>query len=166
MKLDKRRGSCLCFRMLKLARQGDRVVARDSNGKVVGSSIVTRDASKKTWRRMLKEMTNDGRDVMLVLCQLAKGDAYTVKHGEQESEPIIPSPEVRRAAAVDLLHFLHGKPVAQTEVAKADEVAEEMVQYRAMDEDALRRIISLADAEEKRKGLTGDFTSESEASFE
>lgn len=152
--------------MLKLSRQGDRVVARDENGKVVGSSIVTRDATKRTWRRLLKEMTHDGADVMTVLHNLAMGHAYTAVHDGKETEPIVPSPEVRRAAAMDLLTFLHGKPVAQTEVAKADEVAEEMVQYSAMSETELRRIVALSDAEKKRKELTGDFTSESEASFE
>lgn len=152
--------------MLKLSRQGDRVVARDENGKVVGSSIVTRDATKRTWRRLLKEMTHDGADVMAVLHNLAMGHAYTAVHDGKETEPIVPSPEVRRAAAMDLLTFLHGKPVAQTEVAKADEVAEEMVQYSAMSETELRRIVALSDAEKKRKELTGDFTSESEASFE
>lgn len=93
---------------------------------------------KRTWRSALRHITNDGEDAMVVLRDLMEGRPFvaTLPDGRQ-SEPVIPSPEVRRAAAVDVLHLLHGKPVAQTEVLKAEREAEDVERYKAMSLDAL-----------------------------
>jgi phosphoribosylcarboxyaminoimidazole (NCAIR) mutase len=114
----------------------------------------------------MRRLTNDGKDVMEVLYNLAMGSAVISQLPDgRVSEPIIPSPEVRRAAAVDLLHMLHGKPVAQTEVVKAEQEAEDVAQYAALSDDELERLLKEAGwkkAEKKRLAASGLTTEDDE----
>lgn len=123
-----------------VTRTGNRIHKTDVE---TGVSIETTPISpkalmKRTWRAALRHITNDGEDAMVVLRDLMEGRPFvaTLPDGRQ-SEPVIPSPEVRRAAALDILHLLHGKPVAQTEVLKAEREAEDLEKYKAMSLDAL-----------------------------
>jgi hypothetical protein len=155
----------------KLAIQGGVAVIREGN-KVVDSTPVKshadlaknrartpEGAKRETWRGVMRRLTNDGKDVMEVLYNLAMGNVLVAQLPDgRVSEPIVPSPEVRRAAAVDLLHMLHGKPVAQTEVVKAEQEAEDVAQYAALSDDELERLLKEAGwkkAEAKRLAASG-----------
>lgn len=98
---------------------------------------------QKTWRAQLREMTDNGRPLFQLLYNLAEGlpIVHTLPDG-RTSEPVVPSPEVMRGSAVDLLHMLHGKPVAQTEVTKAEEDAGRLMQVQAMSDEDLLKVIN------------------------
>lgn len=136
----------------KLGVQGATAVVRDDRGKVVATAPLAErlDRSRDTWRSTLRKLTNNGEELFVVLYNLAQGAPYKASFEGKESEPIIPSPEVRRAAATDLLHMLHGKPVAQTEVVKSEVEAQEMQRYQAMSREELLRIAGLEGAHAKR----------------
>lgn len=136
--------------MLKVFRQGEVVVVRDDenrivrhpDGKQAKAVVVSRSVNKETWRKALNRMTDNGRILDERLLNLALGHAYTASLPDgRVSDPIIPTPEVSRAATVDLLHMMRGKPVAQTEVMKAEKEAEDMEQYQAMSDEQLKAII-------------------------
>jgi hypothetical protein len=115
----------------KLTQQGRTLVARDEKGSPVQALALDQPINKKTWRKALKELTNDGADIHVVLVNLSKGVPIVHRFGGLESEPIIPSPEVMRAAAMDLHRIMHGKEVAETEVIKAEEEAAKAQQLAA-----------------------------------
>ena len=148
----------------KLAVQGGVLVARDENERVVAAHPVPAEGKsiaqkKETWRTAMRRLTNDGLDQMTVLHNLSQGIAYKVTLPDgRESEPIIPTPEVRRAAAIDLLHMLHGKPVAQTEVVRAEQEAEDAAQYASFSDEQLEQALiesGWRKAKEKRLALQG-----------
>lgn len=169
--LDTRPSPCICWRMSifkKLVTQGPFASVRDENNvilkKVEMPPLATRN--KRTWRASLKALTNDGEDLHVVLFNLAHGVPLVSRLPDgRECEPVIPSPEVRRAAAMDLLTLLHGKAVAQTEVMKAEIDAEEVARYAAMSADELFEAARpLLHAEMKRKELLGSASAESQES--
>ncbi len=127
-------------------RQGNKVVLRDQETGMPKKDennqpmavVIPKDAPQKTWRTKLRKLTNNGELLDEVLMSLAGGEAYEARLPDgRKSEPIVPSPEVRRAAAVDLLNMLRGKPVSQTEVGKAEEVEAERERLAAFSDDAL-----------------------------
>jgi hypothetical protein len=161
-----------------MTRQGNLVVLRDKDGRVVqdeyqqakAAVLPTRKADKLdayTWRHFLRKMTNGGDDLLLNMIALANGIPHSVTHNGQESTPVIPSPEVRRAANMDLITLLHGKAVAQTEVIAAEKEASEAAQYQAMSDDALLKLVSKDPATlERLKRALGTSTVESDAEFQ
>jgi hypothetical protein len=124
-----------------VAVQGEVLVERDSAG------TVTRRASPpekgmpplRNWRRQVRQMTDNGIDAFKVLINImnAQPQKITLPDGK-ESEWIIPTLETQRAAAKDIIEFINGKAVAQTEVMKAEKEAEDVEQYQAMSDEALR----------------------------
>lgn len=93
-----------------------------------------------TWRSMLRKLTKNGAALDEVLYNLAMGNAYESSLPDgRKSEPIVPSPEVRRAAAIDLLHMLRGKPVSQTEVVASERAAEDLAAYAAYSDEDIAR---------------------------
>jgi hypothetical protein len=156
----------------KLAVQAGVAVVRESTGKVLDATPIQshedlarrrhgkpKDVKRETWRGVMRRLTNDGKDVMEVLYNLAMGNVLVAQLPDgRVSEPMVPSPEVRRAAAVDLLHMLHGKPVAQTEVVKAEQEAEDVAQYAALSDEQLEELLAEAGwkkAEQKRLAASG-----------
>lgn len=113
---------------------------------------------RRTWRTALQKLTNDGDDLVRVLYELAMGSASQVLLPDgRVSEPVIPTPEVRRAAAADLLDRLHGKAVAQTEVMRASQEAEDHAQYSALTDEQLKEVLrntAWVIAEQKRRELS------------
>lgn len=93
---------------------------RDAKGNRLARAA-RQETERKSWRSLLRELTNNGVEQFTILRELSLGTPLvaTLPNGK-ESDPVVPSAEVRRAAARDLLEFLHGKPVAQTEVAHAE----------------------------------------------
>ena len=128
--------------MLKLLeRQSQRLVVRDAETKEVLSAVILpRDAARKTWRSFLKRLTNNGEDLFVVLHNIATGIPQEVTLTDGRVALKLPSFEVRRQAALDLLEFMHGKAVAQTEVVKAEEQTQELAQIEAMSVDELKAI--------------------------
>lgn len=119
-------------------KQGNVLVVRDAKGEVVASANVAKAPTKESWRRALAKLTNNGKDLDEILLSLAHGVPYepTLPDG-RKAEPIIPTPEVRRAAAMNLLENLRGKAVAQTEVLAAEKADEDLVQYAALSDAQL-----------------------------
>lgn len=136
----------LQFMKWMLKRQGSKLVTRDaetqeikktSDGRLMAAEVKPK-AKKETWRSALSKLTDNGKLLDDVLVNLALGNAYTARLPDgRESAPIVPSPEVRRAAAIDILHMVRGKPVSQTEVMDAVMADEELDRYRAISDEEL-----------------------------
>ena len=136
--------------VLKIVRQGQYLVTRGEDGRVVRRDdakmlkalVPSNTRNRETWRKALDRITDGGRVLDEVLLNLAMGTPYEpVLPDGRKGEPVVPTPEVRRAAAVDLMHMLRGKPVAQTEVVKSEKEAEDLEQYRAMSDADLEKVI-------------------------
>lgn len=140
----------------RMVQQGSYVVLRDENNKPVAKQLVISN-DKKSWREALKKLTNNGEDVHVVLYNLARGTPIIHKLPDgRESEPVVPSPEVMRAAAMDLHRMMHGKEVAETEVIKAEEEAQKMQQLSAMSTRAiLEELKPLLEANEPAELIEG-----------
>jgi hypothetical protein len=91
------------------------------------------------WRRQVRHMTNNGIDGFKVLINLMNGvpQKVTLPDGT-ESEWIIPTMEVQRQSAKDIIEFINGKAVTQSEVLKAEKEADDVAQYQAMSDEALQ----------------------------
>lgn len=137
--------------MLPLGRQGKKLVARDDTGRIRAHAVVQNpnDTRPQTWRRALSRLTNDGMDMLECLYSLMHGNAYTPKvydqHGKLDPnrtcDPIIPTAEVRRAAAKDLHEMLRGKAVAETEVIASEHEAAKLKQLDSMSDAQLQAYI-------------------------
>lgn len=140
--------------MTTFNKQGNILVARDKEGRVL-EKVLSKDpkTTRETWRVMLRRMTNDSEDLLGKLVSIANGEPFVgvLKDG-RETEPVIPSIESQRAAATELLHMLHGKPVTQTEVIKAEEQTKELDRLRAMSDAELDIELAKIIAEERAKG--------------
>lgn len=119
------------------------LTVRDEDGKVISRVLRKKDESSRTsWRNALRQMTNNGQDLYLILYNIAKGTPYIPRLEDgREMEAIIPSIEAQRQAAKDLIEFLDGKAVQQTEVVKAEEQTKELDRLRAMSDEDLLKII-------------------------
>ena len=140
----------------KVAVQGEVLVERDSEG------TITRRASPpergmpplRNWRRQVRQMTDNGIDAFKVLINIMNGTPQKVQLPDgRESDRITPSIETQRAAAKDIIEFINGKAVAQTEVMHAEKEAEDVEQYQAMSDEALREA-ALPFLERAQKKLT------------
>jgi hypothetical protein len=132
---------------VKTTTHGAFLVLRDSEGKRLAKAIDSGN-TRKSWRGLLKDLTNNGIEQFTILRELSLGTpTYATLPDGRQSEPVIPSAEVRRAAARDLLEFLHGKPVAQTEVAHAEAETRLMEQVQALSD---------AELEARVRNLLGD----------
>lgn len=139
-----------------IKRQGNHVVLREEK-KVGGVSkavvrahavVQAADTRPETWRKALGKLTNGGRDMQLVLIDLMHGNAYQPQILDASGNPtgkvtdiIVPTPEVRRAAAMNLHEMLHGKAVAETEVRAAEAEASKKLQLESMSDAELEKYI-------------------------
>lgn len=148
--------------MLPLKRQGKHLTLRTEKGVIKAHATVQAgDAKPQTWRRALSRLTNGGKDIHEVLIDLMHGNGYTPRifgvDGKEDTsrrcEPIIPTPEVRRQAAMNLHEMLHGKAVAETEVRASENEAALKLQLESMSDDQLQRYI---DGEYKMIEVTGN----------
>lgn len=138
-----------------IKRQGNSVVlrtatpAQPSKAMVKAHAVVQRaEARPETWRKALGKLTNNGGDVHLVLINLMHGNAYRPQVVDAAGNPtgqvgelIVPTPEVRRAAAMNLHEMLHGKSVAETEVRAAEAEASKKLQLESMSDAELEKYI-------------------------
>jgi len=123
--------------MAKITEHPGYVVLREESGRAV-TRVIAAGTKKETFRALLNRVTGNGAKLYENLLNIANGEphVYVLPDGRQ-SEPVVPSIETQRAANKDLIEFLHGKAVAQTEVVKAEEEAQQVEQLRAMSDDEL-----------------------------
>jgi hypothetical protein len=136
-----------------IKRQGNTVVLRSgaepSKALVKAHAVVQRaDARPDTWRKALGKLTNNGADIHLVLINLMHGNAYRPQVLDEKGNPtgqvmelVVPTPEVRRAASMNLHEMLHGKAVPETEVRIAEAEASKKVQLESMTDAELEKYI-------------------------
>ena len=143
-----------------LKRQGNNVVLREEAKPDPGAPrwarVVVRahaivqkaDSRPETWRRALSKLTNGGKDMQVALINIMHGNAYRPQIVDLEGNPtgqvtdlIIPTAEVRRAAAMNLHEMLHGKAVVETEVRVAEAEASTRLQLESMSDAELERFI-------------------------
>lgn len=130
-------------------RADSKLVLRDETGRLVKTKPVEPFATviempkAKNWRAAIRrQVGGDGSAIWETWFDLMQGKVFTPRHVDadgtvHEGEPMVPSFEVRRAAARDLAEFAFGKPVAQTEIVKAEEESETMAQLNALSDDAI-----------------------------
>lgn len=122
-----------------VARNEDGSIARKSNGEQVRAVCPPNTMNKETIRRAITRLTNGGEHLIVKMLNLSAGNVIPVRGLDgREHDPIIPTAEVQLAATKDLLDRAFGKAVAQTEVLKAEQEAEDMAQYAAMSDEQLR----------------------------
>lgn len=146
-----------------LFKQGRHLVTRAEDGSIVRNVDGTQQRAlaptrteelaaaprerKQTWRRNLARLTNNGADAHETLVRLMRGEVHMPVGRDPHTgatlrgEPVTPSAEVMRAAAVNIHEMLHGKSVAETEVRAAEEEAEKRQQLEAMSEEELMRVV-------------------------
>lgn len=124
--------------MSKVEQRGKYAVLRDSNGKLRTKVAGDITKTRTTWRAFVRKLTNNGEDQFEVLIKLSKGEPIQYKHPTTgEIAVAVPGVEVMRQAAKDVIEFLHGKAVAQTEVSKAEEEAVHQEKLRALSDQQL-----------------------------
>jgi hypothetical protein len=90
----------------------------------------------RNWREDLRARV--GSKLHEILLDLAEGKAWFAELPDgQISAPIVPSSDVRARCAMFLHESLYGRSVAQTEVAKADEVAADRAAVHALSDAEL-----------------------------
>lgn len=129
--------------MTSKSQFGSLVILRDESGKAIHKVLGGDGVKPKvTARAALRKLTNNGLDLYLRLYDISMGKAHVVKLDDgRETEPMVPSIDVQRQAAKDLIEFMHGKAVAQTEIIKADEQHAEQEQLQAMSDDQLWALV-------------------------
>ena len=127
------------------------VVVSNEQGEPLARVLMKGD-QKKTALAIMRQLTNNGLDLYLRLHDIGMGKAHVVKLPDgRETAPMVPSFDTQRQALKELIEFMHGKAVPQTEVVKAMQQQSEAEQISALTEDQLWRIVS-----EKRNLLADD----------
>lgn len=130
--------------MTSLAQSGAYVLIRDEDGKLI-TRVIGNVNDKTTPRQLLRKLTNNGADLYVRLHDIAMGKPHVVQMADgSRSEPMIPTLEAQRMASKDLIEFLHGKAVAQTEVKAAEEQAQQMEMIQALSDDELQERVRAA----------------------
>lgn len=122
--------------------QGGITVARDQHGKPIAKSL--EPDKKVAWREILGKVTNNGIDLLARMHCIANGEPFVpvgVDRDGRAYSPMVPTIEQQLHAQQMLWEYLHGKAVAQTEVVKASEAANEMDRLRAMSDAELQQLI-------------------------
>ena len=147
-----------------ITRQGNTLVARDPEGKLIvekcGNVEVVRmrpltqsrrysrqtgdyemKTTKRTLRQAFKDLSADGTDMYVNLYNLALGKPVVPQLPDGRlGEPMVPTPEVMRAATVNFIEFMDGKAVARTEVLAAEREELDLAKFDAISNDTLERI--------------------------
>lgn len=116
-------------------------VLRDKLGRIIsgtnnpkGNYRGSRDAIRHLFR------VDGGLELYEIMLELARGTAYAPKMPDGREGPIIvPTPDVRFRAAMELAHTLNGRPVSQAEMANAEVDSKEVSAIRALDDTTLRQ---------------------------
>lgn len=84
-----------------------------------------------TMRAAIRKLSKNGEDYLVTLDNIARGNPFTRtlppdEKGKIETFTVFPSLELQAHTANVLVQHLHGKPVAQTEVVRAEEQAQQL----------------------------------------
>lgn len=144
---------------MKLEKRGRFITLREEDGRLM-QRVLDPGTKRETWRSVLRKMTDNGFEQFVVLREISLGSPFQVELEDGTmSQPMIPSLETQRAAAKDIIEFLHGKAVAQTEVTAAEQDAMSMEQVRALsDEELTARVV---EALSVKKGAPSAITADS-----
>ena len=150
-------------------RADNKLVVRDETGRLVNTkpaepfATVIEMPKAKNWRAAIRrQVGGDGSSIWETWFDLMQGKVFVPTHKDangivHEGEPMVPSFEVRRAAARDLAEFAFGKPVAQTEIVKAEEESEVMAQLTALSDDAINaKLLELVEVNKNKQAVTVD----------
>lgn len=153
--------------LLKTTKQGDVLVVRDENDNIVKKQIVNKNSvvtKIRGWRALMRQFDESGHgiDELLLLKHIAHGKPYrrTLPDGSF-TEWMVPDLTNQLKAILAYIEFDKGKAVAQTEVLKAEQIAEDLEQYRNVPESELYEAV-LQDKnvvewlERKSKGANSD----------
>ena len=126
-----------------LSVQGDALVKRDSEGQVIARASPLAASAAKNFRSQLRQVTNNGLDQLATLHAISQGLPWRAELPDgTHTDWIVPTTTERAAAAQLLWEYMHGKAVAQTEVLKAEQEADDVAQYRAMSDEQLREAVA------------------------
>lgn len=128
----------------KLVDQNGISVARNAQGQPIAHS--NNPKRKLAWREVLGKLTGNGTDLLAKMHAIANGEIFTpvgTDRDGREFQPMVPTIEQQLHAQQMLWEYLHGKAVAQTEVVKASEAADELERLKALSDDELHKLISV-----------------------
>lgn len=128
------------FQPGKLSVQGDALVKRDlETGEPVAKALpLPLVAPARNFRSQLRQVTNGGLDQLVTLHSISQGLPWRAELPDgTHTDWIVPTTAERLAAAQALWEYQHGKAVAQTEVMKAVQEAEDVAQYQAFTDEQL-----------------------------
>ena len=129
------------FKPGRVTVQGEMLVKRDAEGRVVERATTNiRGRTKAAFRSVLRQITNDGLEQLATLRNIAAGEPWQVKLPDGSvSDWFVPTTSERMEASRMLVEYLHGKAVSQTEVLQAEQVADDVEQYRALSDEELAK---------------------------
>ena len=103
-----------------------------------GQTLVRIGGKPDTWRSSLRKIVGDDGKLWRIMLELAEGRAYRpVLPDGTEGPPIVPSPEIRLRATVELADRLYGKAVSATEQVQAEQAANDLEAIRALSDGEL-----------------------------
>lgn len=132
--------------LFKTTKQGGSIVVRDEKGNIVTKvdDPSLADARRaplvklRSWRKLLRDLDKTGIDEWLALRAIAHGEPRKVLNPYDGTYTIeVPSISDQRQALTTILEMRFGKAVAQTEVMRAEEEAEDAAQYDSISDKAL-----------------------------
>lgn len=128
------------FKPGRVTVQAGMLVKRDPEGRVEKRAFSDiRNNPKKSFRSMLRQITDDGLEQLATLRNIACGEPWQVSLPDgTKSEWFVPTTSERMEASRMLVEYLHGKAVSQTEVLQAEKAADDLEQYKAMSDEALK----------------------------
>jgi hypothetical protein len=108
----------------------------------------------QAWRSHLRAITRGGSDLVSIIVDLARGVPHeVVLPNGTITQPQVPPPAVRLAAAVFLHEQLNGKAVTQDRVVHAEVAAQGHAAYLSLSDDELETEIARLMSEKMPKQL-------------
>lgn len=102
-------------------------------GEVLGTAIAKHPAlpPAPTMRAAIRKLSQNGEDYLVLMDNIARGNPFTRTlppdaNGKVETYTVFPSLELQAHTANALVQMLHGKPVPQTEIVRAEEQAQQL----------------------------------------
>ena len=131
-------------KFFKATKQGGKIVIRDEKDRIVRAGPEPRPQNsnpKAHWRAVLRMTDVTGADDILALRNIAHGvpQRRELPDGTY-TEWMVPTFETQRQALKDLHELQHGKAVAQTEVLRAEQEAEDVAVYHALSDQQLKEL--------------------------
>lgn len=131
----------------KAARARELVKAEAEASEKV-AELKWRPATRKqfaSWKDYLRELVGpNGERLLDGMLDIAEGRPWIPRlHNGREGEPVVPTTADRLAAQQYLSNMLHGRPVDQTKVMKAEREASKNAEVIALSDEDLRKEIEV-----------------------